>query len=185
MPEPKTHNAKPSAADVLARLDVIASAIGVLAGMNKDRFLTGYASAHGAAAATDAARALGLDDRAWQAERADRERWTTQTSRTTLRYGPWDADEDPEVIRLLQTPGTSMDAINAARQQVIARHEAAGGNRQVGPGTYPRETPQPQPQRSLRSTNPDAQFRADSDPVPTPAQPVSKPPMQAADPSRS
>ena len=64
--------------------------------MNRDRFLTRYAGAHGAAAATAAARVLGLDDRSWQAERADRERWSTQTSRTTLRYGGFDPDEDSE-----------------------------------------------------------------------------------------
>ena len=168
---------------MLGKIDIISAAIATLASMDRDRFLQRHAEANGAEATIRAAESLGLDSRRWQAERADRERWVTQHSTTTLRYGRFDADETPEVMKLLhQTPMASMDEINAVRQRAIAEHEASF--RQIGPGAFPADPPRAPVQVSRRSANPAAQFNADAGTaVPAKSSPRSRPrTRQGADP---
>jgi hypothetical protein len=93
--------AKRSASEVVAQLDVLINSVRALVGANPGAFLTAYAAVTDLDRADVAAAILGLSARQWIAGRADREREVRQTSRTIRTFGK-DPREDARDVALIQ-----------------------------------------------------------------------------------
>jgi hypothetical protein len=136
-----------------------------------------------------AARVLGLSPDRWKVDREQRQRTVKQTTMRTVPSASYDQDAmHSKHVTDAILRGAGMAEISACIAQAQAEIDAAKAARKnVGPGGPDREPTRPPVQRSLVSTNPDAQYRADEDRDAdrSPAAPrrVSKPPMPAHDPA--